>query len=182
MHEGTIMTAARRTYLIRRRSLSGGTGNCNVLHRLLHYREATHNTVAGVLFTTVFVIAIPLKQMMLQVNRSDKDNGEQNPCDGRRNGSISPKPTTYTNTEQRQQLCFATPSFYFDISFGNRYAATTSRHKCRRGKYRNERRGLGPTTSLPFAYQHSSVSIACRCTYKEQVVLQNSSSFEVHVL
>jgi hypothetical protein len=51
----------------------------------------THNTVAGVLFTTVFVIAIPLKQMMLQVNRSDKDNGEQNLRDGRRRGSISPK-------------------------------------------------------------------------------------------
>jgi len=82
MHEGTIMTAARRTYLIRRRSLSGGTGNCNVLHRPLHHWEASHNTVAGVLFTTAFVIAIPLKQLMLQENPSDGDNSGHNFCDG----------------------------------------------------------------------------------------------------
>ena len=65
---------------------------CNVLHQLLLHRVASHNTVAGVLFTTVFVIAIPLKQMMLQVNRSDGDTSGHNSCDGLRAKCITPKP------------------------------------------------------------------------------------------
>ena len=69
-----------------------------MLHNTSLSLLGTHNTVAGVLFTTVFVIAIPLKQLMLQENRSDKDNGEHNSCDGRRAKSITPKPTIYWDT------------------------------------------------------------------------------------
>jgi len=39
-------------------------------------------TVAGVLFTVIFVTAVYLKHHLLQGNRNDKDSSEQNPCDG----------------------------------------------------------------------------------------------------
>ena len=64
---------------------------CAVRFRALPNRPSlwSHNTVAGVLFTVVFVIANALKQLMLQDKLSDKDNGEQQSCDGQARYTIS---------------------------------------------------------------------------------------------